>query len=80
MASRPDRLGVRRIWLTIGPDVAPRVCLRINVPTTENAILLDPPGFGETPLAIGLGAKATQAGYFVLFPFPTGTGLARAIL
>jgi DNA replication protein DnaC len=30
-------------------------------------ILLGPPGIGKTHLAIGLGVKATQAGYSVLF-------------
>ena len=33
----------------------------------ENVILLGPPGIGKTHLAIGLGVKATQAGYSVLF-------------
>ena len=33
----------------------------------ENVILLGPPGIGKTHLAIGLGVKAAQAGYSVLF-------------
>jgi DNA replication protein DnaC len=33
----------------------------------EYVILLGPPGIGTTHLAIGLGVKATQAGYSVLF-------------
>src|SRR5215210_8033093 len=36
------------------------------VAKAENVILLGPPGIGKT-LAIGLGVKATQAGYSVLF-------------
>ncbi|RUQ02829.1 AAA family ATPase, partial [Microbacterium sp. HSID17254] len=32
-----------------------------------NVILLGPPGIGKTHLAIGLGVKATHAGYSVLF-------------
>lgn len=37
------------------------------VAKAENVILLGPPGLGKTHLAIGLGVKATQAGYSVLF-------------
>lgn len=37
------------------------------VAKAENVILLGPPGIGKTHLAIGLGVKATQAGYSVLF-------------
>lgn len=33
----------------------------------ENAIFLGPPGVGKTHLALGLGLKACQAGYKVLF-------------
>jgi DNA replication protein DnaC len=34
---------------------------------TENVILLGPPGIGKTHLAVGLGIKAAQNGYSVLF-------------
>ncbi|MGR6998727.1 ATP-binding protein [Yinghuangia aomiensis] len=37
------------------------------VAKAENVILLGPPGIGKTHLAIGLGVKATQASYSVLF-------------
>jgi DNA replication protein DnaC len=37
------------------------------VAKAENVILLGPPGIGKTHLAIGLGVKATHAGYSVLF-------------
>jgi DNA replication protein DnaC len=37
------------------------------VAKTENVVLLGPPGIGKTHLAIGLGVKAAQAGYSVLF-------------
>ena len=34
---------------------------------THNVVLLGPPGVGKTHLAVGLGIKAAQAGYTVLF-------------
>jgi DNA replication protein DnaC len=37
------------------------------VTKAANAILLEPPGLGKAHLAIGLGVKATQAGFSVLF-------------
>ena len=37
------------------------------VETGENIILLGPPGVGKTHLAVGLGLKAIQHGYRVLF-------------
>jgi len=37
------------------------------VETGENVILLGPPGVGKTHLAVGLGLKAIQQGYRVLF-------------
>ncbi len=37
------------------------------VETGENVILLGPPGVGKTHLAVGLGLKAIQHGYRVLF-------------
>lgn len=38
----------------------------------ENIVLLGPPGTGKTHLAIGLGIKATHAGYPVLFNTAAG--------
>lgn len=37
------------------------------VERTHNVIVLGPPGVGKTHLAIGLGVKAVEAGYSVLF-------------
>lgn len=37
------------------------------VERSHNVIILGPPGVGKTHLAIGLGVKATEAGYSVLF-------------
>jgi len=41
-------------------------CLRF-VDNRENALFLGPPGVGKTHLAIGLGVKACESGYKVLF-------------
>ena len=46
----------------------------------ENVVLLGPPGVGKSHLAVGLGLKAIEAGYRVLFATATGliTALPRA--
>ena len=41
------------------------------IETGENVILLGPPGVGKTHLAVGLGVKAIQHGYRVLFTTAT---------
>jgi DNA replication protein DnaC len=41
------------------------------VPKAENVVLLGPPGIGKTHLGIGLGIRAAQAGYSVLFDTAT---------
>ena len=46
--------------------------IEFGVAKAENVILLGPPGVGKTHLAIGLGVKATHAGYPVLFDSATG--------
>jgi DNA replication protein DnaC len=48
-------------------DVLAHLATGTFVAKAENVILLGPPGIGKTHLAIGLGVKATQAGYSVLF-------------
>src|SRR3954467_12678489 len=48
-------------------DVLAHLATSTYVTKAENVILLGPPGIGKTHIAIGLGVKATQAGYSVLF-------------
>jgi len=48
-------------------DVLAHLATSMFVAKAENVILLGPPGLGKTHLAIGLGVKATQAGFSVLF-------------
>ena len=38
-----------------------------NIENRENVIFIGPPGVGKTHLAIGIGVKAVEAGYKVLF-------------
>ena len=48
-------------------DVLAYLSTSAFIAKTDNVILLGPPGVGKTHLAIGLGVKACQAGYSVLF-------------
>jgi len=48
-------------------DVLAHLATGAFVAKAENVVLLGPPGIGKTHLAIGLGVKATQSGYSVLF-------------
>ena len=48
-------------------DVLAHLATAMFVAKMDNVILLGPPGLGKTHLAIGLGVKAAQAGYSVLF-------------
>lgn len=52
-------------------DLLAHLATSTFVAKTENVILLGPPGIGKTHLAIGLGVKATQSGYSVLFDTAT---------
>jgi DNA replication protein DnaC len=52
-------------------DVLAHLATATFVAKAENVILLGPPGLGNTHLAIGLGIKAAQAGYSVLFDTAT---------
>lgn len=52
-------------------DVLAHLATGTFVAKADNVILLGPPGIGKTHLAIGLGVKATQAGYSVLFDTAT---------
>lgn len=61
-------------------DVLAHLATGTFVAKAENVILLGPPGIGKSHLAIGLGVKATQASYSVLFDTATNwiTRLASA--
>ena len=48
-------------------DVLAHLATGTFIAKAENVILLGPPGIGKTHLAIGLGVKAAQTGYSVLF-------------
>jgi DNA replication protein DnaC len=48
-------------------DLLAHLATSTFVAKAENVILLGPPGIGKTHLAVGLGVKAAQNGYSVLF-------------
>ena len=48
-------------------DLLAHLATSTYVAKAENVVLLGPPGIGKTHLAIGLGIKAAQNGYSVLF-------------
>ena len=53
------------------PSVDPKQIRELStcrfVGNAENVVLLGPPGVGKTHLAVGLGRKAVEQGYAVLF-------------
>lgn len=61
-------------------DVLAHLATATFVPKAENVILLGPAGLGKTHLAIGVGIKAAQSRYSVLFDTATNwiDRLARA--
>lgn len=56
---------------TLRRDVLAHLATGTFVAKSENVILLGPPGIGKTHLAIGIGVKAAQNGYSVLFDTAT---------
>lgn len=52
-------------------DILAHLAMTSWVAKAENVVLLGPPGVGKSHLAIGLGIKAIQAGYSVLFDTAT---------
>lgn len=61
-------------------DVLAHLATSTYIAKADNVVLLGPPGIGKTHLAIGLGIKAAQCGYSVLFDTATNwiTRLAAA--
>lgn len=71
MARFPLKRSVEDFDFTAQPSIDPKQVRELStcrfVGNAEDVVLLGPPGVGKTHLAVGLGRKAVELGYGVLF-------------